>query len=213
MIIAMYIRKMKIPFLSFLVIVSIMFFSCTSDRTDDLIAKIEQEQKPVDYKSLQLHQDLENVYGKVNLTEMPDSDSQFFIPSRKEKIVGFSCVECHTKPLEALKTEKQGKSAHWDIQLIHSRPDVLNCATCHNMERPNFLSSQTKKLIDYNQSYQLCAQCHSTQYNDWQGGAHGKRVEQWASPRLSLSCVECHNPHQPAIKKRWPSRLNTSAKD
>ena len=43
-----------------------------------------------------------------------------------------------------------------------------------------------------------------TECFDWAGGAHGKRLAGWAPPRVSKTCVECHNPHQPQWDKRAP---------
>jgi hypothetical protein len=36
------------------------------------------------------------------------------------------------------------------------------------------------------------------------GGAHGKRVTNWAGTRVVKSCTSCHDPHSPLFKKRWP---------
>ena len=73
----------------------------------------------------------------------------------------------------------------------------------------NNLNTLTGKSIDFNSSYKLCSQCHSSQFEDWKGGAHGKRIGGWAPPRASLTCVNCHNPHSPSFETRWPSRFNT----
>ena len=43
----------------------------------------------------------------------------------------------------------------------------------------------------------------------WTGGAHGKKLESWAKPRASMTCVNCHNPHSPSFKTKWPARFNT----
>ena len=73
----------------------------------------------------------------------------------------------------------------------------------------NSLKSLTGEKIDFDRSYKLCSQCHQNEFKDWKGGAHGKRLESWASPRASMTCVNCHNPHSPHFETRWPSRFNT----
>ena len=71
------------------------------------------------------------------------------------------------------------------------------------------LKSLTNNKIDFNKSYNLCNQCHTKQFEDWKGGAHGKRIGSWAPPRASMTCVNCHNPHKPHIASKWPVRYNT----
>ncbi len=132
----------------------------------------------------------------------------FLIPKRKEHLKSYKCSDCHTKPIEQLKG-KNGQRAHWDIKLNHANENTMNCATCHNTNNPDDLHSLTGNTIDFNNSYNLCSQCHSKQYQDWAGGAHGKKVGGWAPPRVSFTCVNCHNPHSPSFEPRWPSRFNT----
>ena len=134
----------------------------------------------------------------------------FLVPDRKGEIRSFACTSCHIKPLPKAKHERELKKAHWNILLQHATPDNMNCATCHSV-RGNMdeLKGLTGKKIDFNHSYKLCSQCHPKQFADWKGGAHGKQIGSWAKPRVSLTCVNCHNPHQPKITSRWPSRFNT----
>ena len=101
------------------------------------------------------------------------------------------------------------QKAHWDIKLNHANSEVMNCATCHNGNDMNNLNALTGQNIDFNLSYKLCAQCHFSQFEDWKGGAHGKKVAGWAPPRASMTCVNCHNPHSPGFEKRWPVQFNT----
>ena len=64
------------------------------------------------------------------------------------------------------------------------------------------------QAVAFDHAYQVCAQCHSSQAKDWAGGAHGKRLGGWAPPRVVASCTACHDPHRPALDKRWPSRAS-----
>lgn len=165
--------------------------------------KIEAEQKPY-------HGNLtsEELLAGTDLIKITEGDYTFLIPERKGQIKSFACIECHIKPLEQMGSHNE-KRAHWDIKLNHAQVEIMNCATCHNPDNMNNLKSLTDKDIDINLSHKLCAQCHSTQFQDWLGGAHGKKVAGWAPPRASMTCVNCHNPHSPGFEKRWPVQFNT----
>ena len=101
------------------------------------------------------------------------------------------------------------KKAHWDVSVAHADLNTMNCVTCHNPENMDNLKSLTGNTIDFNASYKLCSQCHTKQFQDWKGGAHGKQIGGWAPPRASMTCVNCHNPHKPAFETKWPARFNT----
>ncbi len=140
-----------------------------------------------------------------------EGEFEFYIPERKSQIGSFNCTECHSKPLASLKEHKVGeKAAHWNIKLNHAGAETMNCTTCHNQNDFDNLQSLTNSTIDFNYSYKLCSQCHQEQFKDWKGGAHGKQLNSWAPPRLSNTCVSCHNPHSPKFEKRWPVRFNTT---
>jgi hypothetical protein len=144
----------------------------------------------------------------MDLIEITEGAHNFLIPDRKSQIKSYACSECHSKPLDKMQ-HKDYKKAHWDIKLVHANENTMNCVTCHNPNNMDQLNSLTGKGIDFNNSYNLCSQCHSKQFEDWKGGAHGKRLGGWAPPRAAMTCVNCHNPHKPHFESRWPSRFNT----
>lgn len=149
--------------------------------------------------------------GDIELVEVETiSGKSFMVPDRISQIESYSCLNCHDRSIEALaKSElKDYKKSHWDISLNHASNETMDCFTCHDSNNLNQLVSITDKPISLNRSYNLCGQCHSEQKKDWHGGAHGKRLGGWAPPRVSMTCVNCHNPHDPGFKSRWPSRLN-----
>ena len=148
-------------------------------------------------------------FNPDELVKIADGEFSFFVQSRKNAMKNFECTECHTEPVSKLRGEGLGKKAHWDVVLVHAESKTMNCATCHSDNNMNELASITALTIDFDQSYQLCSQCHSKQGKEWLGGAHGKNLSGWKGPRISKQCVECHNPHQPAIASRWPSRYNS----
>lgn len=150
----------------------------------------------------------EKYFDDIKMMEITEGKHTFLIPERKSQIKSYACTECHTKPLSQLKS-KGAKKAHWDLALKHADVNTMNCITCHNGENMDELKSLTGTKIDFNKSYKLCSQCHTKQFEDWKGGAHGKKIGGWAPPRASMTCVNCHNPHEPHFESRWPARFNT----
>lgn len=148
--------------------------------------------------------------AEVKTVTVKDETFEFLIPERKSQIASYNCTECHTVPIEKLKQDNiTKKAAHWNIKLNHANAETMNCATCHTSNDMDNLQSLTNSSIDFNDSYKLCGQCHQKEFKDWKGGAHGKQLGGWAPPRLSNTCVNCHNPHNPYFEKRWPARYNT----
>ncbi len=153
--------------------------------------------------------------GDIKTVEITEGAHTFLIPERKSQIKSYTCTECHSKSVEQLQKESWEQKdlwehkAHWDIKVNHANENAMNCATCHNNSDMDNLHSLTGNTVDFNQSYQLCAQCHSAQFEDWKGGAHGKNIGGWAKPRAAFTCVNCHNPHEPQIASKWPARFNT----
>lgn len=147
--------------------------------------------------------------GYIETIEITVDEHSFLIPERKGLINSYACTECHSKPLDQMQDSNNGKKAHWDIKLNHADLNTMNCVTCHNGSDMDNLASLTGNTIDFNASYQLCSQCHDKQFEDWKGGAHGKRIGGWAPPRASMTCVNCHDPHDPGFQSKWPARFNT----
>jgi hypothetical protein len=163
--------------------------------------------------SLDAHHDIGNdLVDTTNFLKIHSKDPKLksiFSQLRTHDIASFPCQNCHDTALDKLKfgNETDIKNAHWDIELKHAKASVMTCNTCHNSNNLNSLISLTGDPISIDRSYDMCGQCHSTQYKDWLGGAHGKSLSGWRQPRVIKTCVGCHNPHDPSIKSRWPSRL------
>lgn len=170
------------------------------------IEKLEQD-SAVDYGVSRLDhlECLRTIKTDSNYTE-----EVFLIPERSSQIEGYKCSVCHTKTLPELKASTKGnKKSHWDKTLNHASADIMNCTTCHTADNMDVLHSLTGDTILFDHSYKMCGQCHSGEFKDWQNGAHGKQLGGWAPPRVSKTCVNCHNPHDPAFKSKMPARLNT----
>lgn len=187
-----------------LILLVVMLNSCKKEgKYHSITDKIETEGKP--YHGTLTSDEL--LIG-TELIKITEGEHTFLIPERKGHIKSFACIECHSKPLSQMKGLNKQK-AHWDIKLNHANSEIMNCATCHNGNDMNNLNTLTGENVDFNLSFKLCAQCHSSEFKDWKGGAHGKKVAGWAPPRASMTCVNCHNPHSPSFEKRWPVKYNT----
>lgn len=197
---------MKNRTLTYYVILTLVvsFISCKGEEEYYSITdKIDAKQTP--YHGKISSEELLNGTELISITE---GEHTFLIPERKGQIKSYACIECHSRPVAQMK-ESDMKKAHWDIKIKHASLETMNCATCHNGENMNELNSLTGTAIDLNLSHKLCMQCHSSQFEDWKGGAHGKKVAGWAPPRASMTCVNCHNPHSPGFEKKWPVQFNT----
>lgn len=200
-------HQIKLLLVGSFVLLFIIVSSCKEKESEyhSIIDKIEEESK--NYHGISISSD--KYLEDIETIEITEGEHTFLIPERKSKIKSYACTECHTKPLEKLKSNTDKKKAHWDIKLEHADINTMNCITCHSGNDMDNLKSLTNKKIDFNQSYKLCSQCHSKEFEDWKGGAHGKRMGGWTSPRASKSCVDCHNPHKPGFETRFPSWFNT----
>jgi len=129
---------------------------------------------------------------------------RFWTGTRKDKIQRFKCTQCHNN--KNVTVVKAAEMAHGDITLNHGgQVKQLSCYTCHKKDERDFLVTEAGSKIDVDHSYQICGQCHFRQKKDWVGGAHGKRISNWAGKRVVQNCVSCHDPHSPLFEKRWPT--------
>lgn len=195
-----------IKLVSYFFFISLLIVSCKhkEDEYHSITDKIEAESKNYHGISISSEKYLEG----LKTIEVTENGQTFLIPERKGEIKSYACTECHNKPLHQMQSDDK-KKAHWNIKINHADENTMNCTTCHDGENPDNLRSLTNNSIDFNMSYKLCSQCHQKQYKDWTGGAHGKRIKSWASPRASMTCVNCHNPHSPSFHTKWPARFNT----
>ncbi|WGH76767.1 cytochrome c3 family protein [Tenacibaculum tangerinum] len=199
-------KYQHIKLTSFFIALCMLSTSCKhhEDEYHSVTDRIEAESN--NYKGISISS--EKYFNEMNMIEITENEITFLIPTRKDKIKSYKCTECHTKPLEKMQA-KDIKKAHWDIKLNHASLNTMNCITCHDSNNINELKSITGHKIDFNESYKQCSQCHQKQHKDWAGGAHGKQMESWTNPRVSMTCVNCHNPHNPGFDTKWPAVFNT----
>ncbi len=141
--------------------------------------------------------------GQIVAVKIPYQGGRFWTETRKDKMERFKCSQCHNN--KTVQITKAAEMAHGDIQLDHGGKDKpLSCFTCHKRDERDFLVNERDEKVDLDHAYELCGQCHFRQAKDWVGGAHGKRVANWAGQRVVKNCTACHDPHSPLFKKRWP---------
>ena len=199
--------RKTIKIIGYIFFIALIVASCNDhkDKYHSVQERIDAESR--DYHGTSISSDA--FINEVKTIEITEGDHTFLIPERKSQIKSYSCSECHTGSLKDLEDNRSGKKAHWDIKMKHANEKTMNCATCHNGEDMDNLKTLTDTKVDFNNSYLVCSQCHTKEFKDWKGGAHGKRIASWAPPRLSNTCVNCHNPHDPHFESRFPVRFNT----
>jgi hypothetical protein len=159
------------------------------------------------------HPGVESVLAKRDGVAVPvegfPAHPPFQTIARSNSMETYPCSQCHDKPLAGMLAlrRKDQPNSHWQVKLQHAPDNIMSCQTCHGEGDMNQLVTLTGKQVSMDAPYQVCAQCHASQVNDWAGGAHGKRLGGWAPPRVVQTCTGCHNPHAPAFESRWPAVL------
>jgi hypothetical protein len=130
--------------------------------------------------------------------------SPLTVVPRKAQLALFPCSQCH-KAMPLNPQPRKLVNAPHPAALQHGK-GRLWCLDCHLGNDRDALHSVGGAKIDFDQSYLLCGQCHSARHRDWTFGAHGKRVAGWTGERQIYSCTHCHDPHDPLIQGRAPSK-------
>jgi nitrate reductase cytochrome c-type subunit len=128
----------------------------------------------------------------------------FRVLARKEQVERYRCSNCHGD--KEVKANNAFTLTHGNVVIQHGKEgSALSCIDCHHPQDRDALEDKKGRKIDFDHSYQLCGQCHFRQKRDWLGGAHGKRLANWAGERVVYNCTTCHNPHAPRFAKRFPA--------
>ncbi|KJR40507.1 hypothetical protein MCHI_003600 [Candidatus Magnetoovum chiemensis] len=127
---------------------------------------------------------------------------EYFTPSPPFSEGIFPCSQCHAS-LETNKKRRQLTMYHTEIELIHATKQRW-CLDCHNADNRDELRLANGDTVSFEESYNLCAQCHGTIFRDWKVGVHGKRTGYWNGKKEYRLCVHCHNPHSPRFKPKEP---------
>lgn len=116
------------------------------------------------------------------------------------KPVMLSCATCHDPrpPQVTTKLSSQLDEFHQGLNYQHGE---LSCLSCHNAGDYNTLRRSDGQALAFEDSRQLCAQCHGPQHRDYLNGSHGGMNGYWdltRGPRVRNTCTDCHDPHRPA---------------
>lgn len=128
----------------------------------------------------------------------------FTVVPRKGQLALYPCSQCH-KVLPLNTQPRKLVAAPHPAALQHGNGRFW-CLDCHQAKDRDVLHAVGGAAIDFDRSDQLCGQCHGTRHRDWAFGAHGKRVAVWQGERQLYACTHCHDPHNPLIAPRAPSR-------
>ncbi len=186
---------------SLLLLCTVGFAAQANASEKSFLSEVKKSEKKFDNRLVPL--DKQVIPESVLAKDKHQSES-FRVLARKKMIGRYKCSSCHTGKLV---TVKQGlELTHGNVLLEHGQEgQALSCVDCHHYEEKDFLEDKKGRKIDFDHSYQLCGQCHFRQKRDWIGGAHGKRVSNWAGDRVVYNCATCHDPHSPRFKKRFPA--------
>jgi len=137
------------------------------------------------------------------IADPPGAPAYTVVP-RQHQLTLYPCSQCH-KVLPLNTTPRQLVAAPHPAALKHGQGRMW-CLDCHLGTDRDVLHGISGNRIGFNESSQLCAQCHSARQRDWVFGAHGKRVAGWSGERQLYACTHCHDPHNPALAPRAPSK-------
>ncbi|MBF0280191.1 MAG: hypothetical protein HQM13_20495 [SAR324 cluster bacterium] len=187
--------------------------SASSEQEEEDKEEEEDEEDEEEEEAVELEPGFQKVVDEVRAFWKRESESEieelvispFRVPPRKEQYEYYPCMDCHEE--QEVQPERELTEEHEDLVLDHGKQRFW-CLTCHFAgKEKNYLRSLKEQKIDFNESHLLCGQCHFERQKDWLMGAHGKRVGSWSEERTILLCVECHNPHSPAIKPQLPDPI------
>lgn len=114
----------------------------------------------------------------------------------------FPCSSCHSET-DVVDRTRRDIDFHDTVHFDHDSKNRW-CLDCHDAQNRDKLRFADGRLLDFTQSYLLCAQCHGIKFRDWKAGEHGRRTGSWSGQKVYLLCVHCHDPHSPKFKAIEP---------
>lgn len=121
--------------------------------------------------------------------------------------VELACATCH-----ATRPPNRSSRSTADLDEFHQGLVVAHgdnrCLACHNPSDYDSLRLADDRALAFVDVMQLCAQCHGGVARDYAHGAHGGMTGYWdlrRGARVRNNCVDCHDPHSPAIPPMVPT--------
>lgn len=116
------------------------------------------------------------------------------------------CQTCHSLRAVATVPNDAGalKEFHVGMTFDHGN---LSCGACHAEGQPPNLRLADGTRLEMVEAMRLCGQCHGQQLTNFRHAAHGGMSGNWDVKRGNRQrnhCVDCHDPHQPALPQVLP---------
>jgi hypothetical protein len=130
----------------------------------------------------------------------PPTGAKTELTDHHGQAVTVACHTCHSvRPSNAENRQASDLNEfHQGLKLQHGQ---LACVACHNADEGYAsLHLADGKSVAWEDTMTLCAQCHGTQFRDYQHGSHGGMTGYWdltRGPRHRNHCINCHDPHAP----------------
>lgn len=129
---------------------------------------------------------------------------KFFVPPPPFSEGIYPCSDCHAD-MDVNPERRELEDEHVEISEMFNHASAQRwCLDCHNQDDRDKLRLANGDLVSFEESYNLCGQCHGTIFRDWKAGIHGKRTGEWNGKKQYRLCVHCHNPHSPKFKPIKP---------
>lgn len=118
----------------------------------------------------------------------------------------FPCSDCHDEDWEADPERRELEEPHDEIPGKFVNHDSENrwCLDCHSAKQRDKFQLLNGNLVDFNEYYKVCEQCHKRVYREWKMGVHGKRTGNWNGDKEWMHCTQCHDPHNPPFQSIKP---------
>jgi hypothetical protein len=144
----------------------------------------------------------------INLVT-PPGGAETELANYHGQAVTVACHTCHSvRPSNAENRPTSDLNEfHQGLKFQHGQ---LACVACHNADDGYAsLHLADRRSVAWEDTMTLCAQCHGTQFRDYQHGSHGGMTGYWdltRGPRHRNHCVNCHDPHAPQYPIVKPAR-------
>jgi hypothetical protein len=138
-------------------------------------------------------------------SDRPVEEIVQFLGPRQELDL-FPCSDCHDEDWESDTERRDLDEPHDEIpgKFMNHDSDNRWCLDCHSEKNRDKFRLLNGTLIDFDEYYKLCEQCHKRVYREWKMGVHGKRTGHWNGVNEHWQCTRCHNPHNPPFKPLKP---------